>query len=62
MQPIRTRFVASAIAASSVHASKTSPLRTGPIGAKWSNTQQPSNPASSATRHCRRRTSTVVNC
>jgi len=63
MQPIRTRFVASAMAPSNVQPSKTSPrLPCAPIEAKWSKFQQWSNPASSTTRQTARSSSTVVSC
>lgn len=47
MQPIRTRDVATAIAACIVHASKMSPSTSWSIVAKWSITQALSKPASS---------------
>jgi hypothetical protein len=60
--PSRTRVVASAIAARIVQASKMSPLRSRPIGLRWSNTQQESKPASSTSRQSRRYSSIVKCC
>ncbi len=61
MQPIRTVLVASAIAPSSVHASRMSPVVSSRIEAKWSKFQTWSKPALSATRQIARSSSTVVN-
>jgi len=62
MQPMRTRVVASAMAASIVQASKTSSSGSPPIPAKWSKSQQWSKPASSAIRQTARSSSAVVPC
>ena len=60
MQPIRTRAVASAIAPSIVHPSKTSSSGSPPIAAKWSKFQKWSKPPASATRQTARSSSAVV--
>ncbi len=60
MHPILVREVATAIPASSVHASKIGPSSRAPRVAKWSMHQQWSNPASSATRQTPRNWSMVA--
>src|SRR6266496_756716 len=60
--PIRIRRVACAIAARMVHASKMSPARWRPIGTKWSNAQQLSNPASSTSAQICRSSSMDACC
>src|SRR5690554_3769206 len=62
MHPIRTWAVASAIAASNVQASKTSPVGSSPSVAKWSMFQTESNPASSAIRQTLRYSSIGARC
>src|SRR5437588_2420414 len=59
-QPIRTRLVASAIAASRLQPSNTGPAGSPRMAAKWSKPQIWSKPASSPTCQTARRCSTVV--
>ena len=58
--PILVRVVSWAIAASIVQVSKIGPSSRGPRVAKWSITQQLSNPASSARLHSPRSWSMVA--
>src|SRR6266508_1960074 len=62
MRPMRTRFVASAIAASIAQPSKTIRVGSAPSETRWSKPHSPSNPASSAIRHTSRWTSIGWTC
>jgi len=55
IRPMRVRFVASAMAASMAQPSKTGAIGSAPgVAIRWSNSQQWSNPASSAMFHIAR--------